>query len=86
MFKGDPRSSKVAALKKQIAAFQERLAELRNQIASLKAQLDQAHRRGHRQAAPFSKDRPPKRRRGTLTDGSRSADPPADRARPWRLV
>ena len=47
----------VAALKKQIAALQERLAELRNQIASLKAQLDQAHRRGHRQAAPFSKDR-----------------------------
>src|SRR5512135_997507 len=46
----------VAALKKQIAAFQERLAELRNEIASLKAQLDQAHRRGHRQAAPFSKD------------------------------
>ena len=46
----------VAALKKQIAAFQERLAELRNQIASLRAQLDQAHRRGHRQAAPFSKD------------------------------
>lgn len=46
----------VAALKKQIAAFQERLAEFRNQITCLKAQLDQAHRRGHRQAAPFSKD------------------------------
>ena len=47
----------VAALKKPIAAFQERLAEFRNQIASLKAPLDPADRRGHRQAAPFSKDR-----------------------------
>ena len=46
----------VAALKKQTAALQDRVEELLNQIASLKAQLDQAHRRGHRQAAPFSKD------------------------------
>ena len=83
----------VAALKKQIAALQERLAELRNQIASLKAQLDQAHRRGHRQAAPFSKDRrqdhPKRPGRNPARDGSRSeilptpAGPPS---LPWRFV
>ena len=44
-----------AALKEQFAALQERLAELRRENDSLKAQLDEAHRRGHRQAAPFSK-------------------------------
>ena len=66
----------VTALKKQVAALQDRLAEFRNQITSLKAQLDQAHRRGHRQAAPFSKDQrqdhPKRPGPNPARDGSRS--------------
>jgi transposase len=46
----------VAALRKHMAALIARVEELSNENAALKAQLDQVHRRGHRQAAPFSKD------------------------------
>src|SRR5947209_19922461 len=40
----------------QLAALKKQVADLLNENASLKAQLEQARRRSHRQAAPFSKD------------------------------
>jgi hypothetical protein len=48
----------VAQLLDQLAALKRQVEDLLNQIASLEAQLERARRYSHRQAAPFSKDRP----------------------------
>ena len=47
------------ALRSENAALQEKVAALEKRIADLLAKLEQAERRGKRQAAPFSKG-PPK--------------------------
>jgi transposase len=51
-----PLLDAVAQLVDQVAALKKQVEDLLNQNASLKAQLEQARRRSHRQAAPFSKD------------------------------
>src|SRR5437588_3137842 len=52
-----PLLDAVAQLLDQVAALKQQVQDLLEEIASLKAQLEQARRRSHRQAAPFSKDR-----------------------------
>jgi transposase len=65
-----------------IAKLQARIAELEARIAELEQQLDEAHRRGKRQATPFSKGAPTPQPK---TPGRKAGHPPAHRAQPARV-
>ncbi len=53
-----PLLDAIAQLVDQLAVLKKQVEDLLNENASLKTQLEQARRRSHRQAAPFSKDQP----------------------------
>jgi len=65
-----PSAAEFARLARRVAELEELLAARDGRIAELEKQLGEVRRRGKRQAAPFSKDRPveepktPGRKRG----------------------
>jgi transposase len=83
-----PLLDALAQLLDHVAILKKQLEDLLNENASLKAQLDQARRRAHRQAAPFAKDRPagpaqrPGRKPGRGCFTFRTAPPPDSATEP----
>jgi transposase len=77
----EQKDRRIAEQDRQIAALQARVTELEGQVARLTKLLEQAHRSGKRQAAPFSKGGPkpdPKRpgRKSGPNYGTRAFRPP----------